>query len=70
MDIIVEAIGNTACGNSMAASDCVAQDCPDVDITITPVSAICRDPSTGTVTLMATQTGGDGSGTFLSLIHI
>ncbi len=64
VDITVEAVGATACGNSMASSDCVAQDCPDVTITIPPITDICRDPNTGAVSLSATQVGGDGSGTF------
>ncbi len=58
--ITVVALGNGACGNSMATADCTAENCPPVDIAIDPVADICQEPSAGTVQLVATVTGGAG----------
>jgi len=62
--INVVAVSGNACPNSSATLTCNAQDCPSVTITIDSVPNICLTPTSGTIQLVATQTGGDGSGTF------
>ncbi len=62
--ISVEAISSNACPNSSAQISCSAQDCPPVTVTIDPVADICLTPSTGTIQLVASQTGGAGGGTY------
>ncbi|MBK9015339.1 MAG: gliding motility-associated C-terminal domain-containing protein [Saprospiraceae bacterium] len=62
--ISVEAISGNACPNSSAQITCAAQDCPPVTVTIDPVADICLTASTGTIQLVASQSGGDGSGGF------
>ena len=63
--ITVTANTTSACGPSMASSDCTAEDCPTVTIDVDAVQAICRDASTGAINLNATQSGGAGGGSFL-----
>lgn len=62
--ISVEAISGNSCPNSSAQISCAAQDCPPITLTIDPVADICLTPNSGTIQLVATQTGGDGSGVF------
>ncbi len=61
--IEVQAIGNSACGNSSATGVCSAQDCPNVSIVIDPVDDICRSAASPAFDLTATVTGSAGSGT-------
>jgi len=62
--ISVVAISGNACPNSSAQLTCAAQDCPPVMVSIDPVPDICLSASTGTIQMVASQTGGDGSGGF------
>lgn len=62
--ISVEAISSNACPNSTAQISCSAQDCPPITLTIDSVADICLTPATGTIQLVATQTGGMGGGAF------
>ncbi|MBI5915648.1 MAG: gliding motility-associated C-terminal domain-containing protein [Bacteroidetes bacterium] len=64
VSIIVEAISSNACANTSTQITCTAQDCPPVTVTIDPVPDICLDVSTGTVQLVASQSGGAGGGAF------
>lgn len=61
--IRVEAVSTGPCGNSSAQQTCTAEDCPMVNITIDPVSAICLDATAAPITLNAQITGGAGGGT-------
>ncbi len=61
--IEVVAVSSGPCGNSSAQQTCVAEDCPDVMITLMPVSDICLYDFTEQVDLQATVTGGAGGGT-------
>lgn len=63
VEIEVEAVGTGPCGNSMTTLQCVAEDCPDVTISLPTVDPICLDASTTSVDLDATITGGAGGGT-------
>ncbi|MCB9274436.1 MAG: gliding motility-associated C-terminal domain-containing protein [Lewinellaceae bacterium] len=63
VEIQVEAIGAGPCGNSMATESCIAEDCPPVMITISPVAPICLDASASAINLAATVSGGNGGGT-------
>ncbi len=62
--ISVVAISSNACPNSSAQITCSAQDCPPITVTIDSVADICLTPSSGTIQLVASQMGGDGSGVF------
>ncbi len=62
--IFIEAISGNACGNSSVQISCTAQDCPQVTVTIDPLSDICLDGTQSIVILSATQAGGDGSGIY------
>ena len=64
VSIEVIALGNGPCGNSSATASCVAVDCPDVQITFPTITPICLNPSTGSINLSATITGGNGGGIF------
>ncbi len=64
VDITVIANGSTACGPSSSNSDCIAQNCPPVVLTIDPVSDICRDASTQAIQLTGSQAMGNGGGNF------
>ncbi len=59
----VEAIGSGVCGNSSAQQTCVAESCPVLSVTPTPVNDICLNSTTVPFDLQATVTGGNGSGT-------
>ncbi len=61
--IEVIAVGSGPCGNSSAQQTCVAEDCPDVMITLMPIDDICLYDFTEQVDLSATVTGGAGGGT-------
>lgn len=64
VDIEVIAIGDGACGNSAPAElECIAEDCPDVVITVTDPMPICLDGTTTPFPLDAVITGGLGNGT-------
>lgn len=60
--IQVEAVGDGACGNSTAEASCVAQNCPDIAITIDQPADVCLDANTGTINLTATVTPDSGTG--------
>lgn len=62
--ISVEAVSPNACPNSSSQLTCSAQDCLPVIVSVNPVPDICLNASTGSVQLVATQTGGNGTGTF------
>ncbi len=62
VEIQVEALGNGACGNSIATLECTAQNCPSIQITIDPVADICHDGNNPSINLNANVSGGDGSG--------
>ncbi len=62
--ISVEAISGNSCGNTSTQITCIAQDCPIVNISIDSVASICLDGTAQPIQLVATQTGGDGSGSF------
>ncbi|HHM21836.1 MAG TPA: PKD domain-containing protein, partial [Bacteroidetes bacterium] len=63
VDIEVEAIGAIPCGNAFFSTSCQVQDCPNVTLTIDPVSDICRTPTTAPFNLTATITGDTPNGT-------
>jgi gliding motility-associated-like protein len=60
----VEAVSGNPCPNSVSQITCTAQDCPPINVTIDPVPDICLAANTGTIQLVATQTGGSGTGTY------
>lgn len=60
--IEVEAIGAIPCGNAIFQTSCEVPNCPDVEITIDPVTAICRSTSTIPFNLNAVVTGSVPSG--------
>ncbi len=62
--ILVEAVSSNSCPNSSSQLTCSAQDCPPVSVSINPVDDICLTPTTGTIQLVANQSGGTGSGSF------
>jgi len=64
VSIQVEAIGTNTCGNSSAQLTCFAEDCPAVTIAIQPVQDICLEATTTAFDLIASATGGGGTGTF------
>ena len=64
VDITVVANSTNACPSTMTTEQCTAQNCPMVTIDIPQVAAICRDASTSSMMLTATQTGGLGGGSF------
>ncbi len=64
VSIFVEAVSGNACGNTTTQITCTAQNCPQVTVSIEPVADICLDGTQSTITLVATQTGGDGSGVY------
>ncbi|MCC6724581.1 MAG: gliding motility-associated C-terminal domain-containing protein [Saprospiraceae bacterium] len=61
--IQVIALDPGPCNDVSAQATCIAQDCPSVNINITPVNDICLNAATTPVTLQATVTGGAGGGT-------
>ena len=65
VSIEVEAVGTGPCGNSIATTNCSADDCPTVVLDIDPVDDICLDANAMPIDLEATITGGAGNGTEL-----
>ncbi|MCP4125302.1 MAG: hypothetical protein GY751_26515, partial [Bacteroidetes bacterium] len=61
--IQVEAVNQSDCPNSMAEFTCYALDCPEIDITISSVNAICLDSTSSAFNLTVNLTGNDGTGT-------
>lgn len=66
-DVTITVVANSAsaCPSTTVTEMCTAQDCPTVTLSIPPVAAICRDASTSSITLTATQMGGAGGGGFV-----
>ncbi|MCI5084104.1 MAG: gliding motility-associated C-terminal domain-containing protein [Saprospiraceae bacterium] len=58
--IRVIALNDGPCGNSQSVLTCYAQNCPDVTVTIDPVSDLCQDDGIQTLTATASM----GTGTF------
>ncbi len=58
----VTALGTNSCGNSMATSNCTAQNCPPVLLTIDPVADICFDATSLPVQIVVNIGGGTPSG--------
>ncbi|MEZ4951643.1 MAG: hypothetical protein R2784_19980 [Saprospiraceae bacterium] len=56
--------GNTVCGPSKDTLTCQTQDCPDVQVEIEPVSAICYDGNQNSIQLNATLSGNMHQGSF------
>ena len=66
VEIEVVALGDGACGDSEPATlECVAEDCPEVTITMPELADICLDENVSIVSLNATATGGAGDGNFV-----
>lgn len=63
VDIQVVAIGTGVCGNSSAQQNCVAVNCPNMTVSVTPVNDICLDTSSSPFNLQVSVTGGNGGGT-------
>ena len=63
VEITVEAVGTGACGNSMASLSCVAEDCPQVTVSIDSVAPICLDATVVPINLTVTLSGDNGMGT-------
>lgn len=64
VSIEVIALGSDPCGNSAPATlECSARVCPTFTVDIDPLSDQCLDGSSAPVELMATVTGGNGTGT-------
>jgi len=62
VSISVEAISNNTCPNSIATTNCIAQDCPPVTINIDPVADICLNASTPAFAVNAIVSGANGGG--------
>ncbi|MCB9265826.1 MAG: gliding motility-associated C-terminal domain-containing protein [Lewinellaceae bacterium] len=61
--IRVEAINTGPCGSSFAEMECVAEDCPNIAIDISPVGPYCEGDFFVETQLQASITGGAGGGT-------
>lgn len=61
--IEVTALDSGPCPDISVQQTCIAQDCPNVVITIDPVAGICLDANAVPFDLQAAVTGGDGTGT-------
>ncbi|MBK8562737.1 MAG: gliding motility-associated C-terminal domain-containing protein [Saprospiraceae bacterium] len=61
--IQVTALDPGPCNDVTAQATCIAQDCPSVNINITPVDDICLNANATPVSLQANVTGGAGGGT-------
>ncbi len=62
VEIRVTASGNTICGPISATASCTALPCPNFTINILPVPDICLVANTPTRVMMATVSGGAGTG--------
>ncbi len=62
--IQVTANGNTICPLPTVEATCIAEECPDVEIALTPVDPICLVALTEQINLEAQVTNGSGSGTW------
>ncbi|HMQ46257.1 MAG TPA: hypothetical protein PKA00_02415, partial [Saprospiraceae bacterium] len=62
VEIQVEAVGTGPCGSSFATANCVAQDCPTVNIDIDNVVPICLNAAAAVIDLEAALTGASGAG--------
>ncbi|PSR11793.1 MAG: hypothetical protein C7N36_14750, partial [Bacteroidetes bacterium] len=61
--LTVTANTNNVCGATTSAPvTCTAANCPNFNITITPLAAVCLNGSNAPTTLVAAVTGGNGSG--------
>ena len=60
--IEITAEGTSTCGNTTVSATCDADNCPAIDVVITPVADICLYPNNPTIQLENTITGSDGSG--------
>jgi len=62
VEIALSAQSATACPDTSAQRTCIAQDCPEVNISLQTPAPICLLPNTGILQLTATVTGGPGTG--------
>jgi hypothetical protein len=63
VEISVEAVGTGPCGNSQSSLSCVAEDCPDVMVSIDSVAPQCLNGLVVPVGLTANLSGDNGMGT-------
>ncbi|MEO0734694.1 MAG: hypothetical protein AAFZ52_17800, partial [Bacteroidota bacterium] len=66
VELTVTALGGGSCGNSpaSAATTCTAGFCPTITVTPPTDADFCSGPAAVTTDLSATQSGGNGGGTF------
>ena len=62
VQIALSALSAITCPDTSAQRTCIAQDCPEVNITLQTPPPICLLPNTGIVQLTAQVTGGPGTG--------
>ncbi len=62
VEIRITASGSTACGPVSATASCTASSCPNFAINILPVPDICLTANATTQTMIATISGGTGTG--------
>ncbi len=62
VEIALSALSATTCPDTSSQRICIAQDCPDVNISLVTPGPICLLPNTGILQLTATVTGGTGNG--------
>lgn len=58
----VTAIGNTICGNTTSTETCFANNCPTIDLSISPIDDICLSNFSPEISLQILVNGTDGSG--------
>ncbi|HFA48781.1 MAG TPA: T9SS type B sorting domain-containing protein [Bacteroidetes bacterium] len=63
VSIQVAVNGNTLCPPPSAAANCAANDCPDVQLALTPIDPVCLEAQTGLIELEVSVSGGTGNGT-------
>ena len=63
--IRVIAINNGPCGNSESTLQCTTLPCPNINLSINPISTFCLYPNTSGFNLSATVTGGFNNGPLL-----
>jgi gliding motility-associated-like protein len=58
----VTAVGSSVCGSSTLTKTCFANNCPTVDLTISPINDICLSNFSPKIPLQVMISGTDGSG--------
>lgn len=58
----VTAVGNSICGNSISTETCFADNCPPIDLIISPIDDICLSNFSSEIPLQVMVNGSDGTG--------